>query len=387
MELFIFYNVLNNEALKYLAAGDNLNVMRRLIAFSETEGVTDTPLTELIVSLLANDVNIISTLAQENKRIGSDLYRIACADLEQLLALAQEHSELQYHNSQNAAKYTEVYNVSIKNMTLAKTPQALLDLLIGHYKTLGGGIFAKYIAFRFDGTLEGIEHIDRTMTFDTLIGLEHQKQVLLENTKALLDGRRANNVLLFGDRGTGKSSSIKALLNLFYKDGLRIIETQKQQICKLPALLKELANRPQKFIIYLDDLSFEQQDAEYKMLKVVMDGQLQPLPDNVLIYATSNRKHLVKERWEDREGGDVHKNDNMQETLSLAERFGISLVFSAPNQKEYLNIVAELLKRENIEMTAEIEKQAIIWQMTYGSKSPRCATQFVHSLQKGGTTA
>ncbi len=384
MELFIFYNVLNNEALKYLAAGDNLNVMRRLIAFSETEGVTDAPLTELIVSLLANDENIVAALAREHKHIGSDLYRIACADLEQLLALAQEHSGLQYRNSKNASKFTEVYNVSIKNMTLAKSPQELLDLLIEHYKTLGGGIFAKYIAFRFDGTLEGIEQIDREVTFDSLIGLEHQKQVLLENTKALIDGRRANNVLLFGDRGTGKSSSVKALLNHFCGDGLRIIETQKPQICKLPALIKELAAHPQKFIIYLDDLSFEQQDAEYKALKIVMDGQLQPLPDNVLIYATSNRKHLVKESWADREGGDVHKNDNMQETLSLAERFGISLVFSSPNQKEYLHIVAELLKRRNIEMDADIEKQAIIWQMNYGSKSPRCATQFVHALQKGG---
>ena len=114
-----------------------------------------------------------------------------------------------------------------------------------------------------------------------------------------------------------------------------------------------------------------------------MDGQLQPMPDNVVIYATSNRKHLVKENWNDREGGDVHANDNMQETLSLAERFGISLVFSAPNQKEYLNIVAELLKRYDIEMNAEIERKAIVWQMNYGSKSPRCATQFVHAYRKG----
>ncbi len=383
MELFIFYNVLHNEALQAVIAGERTSAMRRLIEFSETEGVTEEPLTELIVSLLANDDNVLSRLAQENKQIGRDLYEFALADIRQIFGLINQDGGFAYANSNNAPVFADAYYASIHSMTLAKTPEALLDLLIAHYRQLGVGVFAKYIAFQFDGQLTGIEMIDTSVTFDSLIGLEYQKQVLIDNTKALLAGNRANNVLLFGDRGTGKSSSIKALLNMFAGDGLRIIETQKQQIQALPPLIAKLAPRPNKYIIFLDDLSFEKQDREYKALKTVMDGQLQPMPDNVVVYATSNRKHLVKESWNDREGGDVHVNDNMQETLSLAERFGISLVFSAPNQKEYLHIVATLLRRYGIEMDAEIERKAIVWQMNYGSKSPRCATQFVHAYRKG----
>lgn len=383
MELFIFYNVLHNEALQAVIAGERTSAMRRLIEFSETEGVTEEPLTELIVSLLANDDNVLSRLAQENKQIGRDLYEFALADIRQIFGLINQDGGFAYANSNNAPVFADAYCASIHSMTLAKTPEALLDLLIAHYRQLGVGVFAKYIAFQFDGQLTGIEMIDTSVTFDSLIGLEYQKQVLIDNTKALLAGNRANNVLLFGDRGTGKSSSIKALLNMFAGDGLRIIETQKQQIQALPPLIAKLAPRPNKYIIFLDDLSFEKQDREYKALKTVMDGQLQPMPDNVVVYATSNRKHLVKESWNDREGGDVHVNDNMQETLSLAERFGISLVFSAPNQKEYLHIVATLLRRYGIEMDAEIERKAIVWQMNYGSKSPRCATQFVHAYRKG----
>lgn len=382
MELFIFFNVLYNEALQAVLAGEKISAMQKLIAFSETAGVTATPLTELIVSLLANDDNVLSRLAQENKTIGKDLYEFSLADIEKLFAIFQKNDAFAYQNSNNLPAYTDAYCASIRNMTLAETPKSLLDMLIAHYKQLGVGVFAKYIAFKFDGALTGIELIDRSASFDALVGLEHQKKVLLDNTKALIAGSRANNVLLFGDRGTGKSSSIKALLNMFAQDGLRIIEIQKQQIRALPELITRLAPRPHKYIIFLDDLSFEKQDAEYKALKTVMDGQLQPMPQNVVIYATSNRKHLIKENWADRQAGDVHANDNMQETLSLAERFGISLVFSTPNQKEYLHIVSELLRRDGIEMDAEIERKAIVWQMNYGSRSPRCATQFVHAFRK-----
>lgn len=385
MELFIFQNVLYSEAFQAILAGHKVAAMQKLIQFSETEGVTDTPLTEFVVSLLANDENVLSRLAQENKKIGKDLYEFALTDIRTIFELCKQQADFRYKNSDNAPIFADAYCASIRNMTNAKTPELLLELLVTHYRTLGVGVFAKYIAFRFDGALHGIAQLDRSLTLDSLVGLEHQKQVLLENTRVLLSGKRANNVLLFGDRGTGKSSSIKAILNMFAPEGLRIVETQKQQIQALPGLIASLATRPQKYIVFLDDLSFEKQDAEYKALKTIMDGQLQAMPENVVIYATSNRKHLVKESWSDREGGDVHANDNMQETLSLAERFGISLIFSSPNQKEYLHIVAELLARDGIAMTAEIEKQAIVWQMNYGSKSPRCATQFVHAYRERET--
>ena len=186
--------------------------------------------------------------------------------------------------------------------------------------------------------------------------------------------------MLFGDRGTGKSSSVKALLNMFHHDGLRLIETPKRYIRDIPKLSKRLATTPHKYIIFLDDLSFETHESEYRDLKIAMEGQLQANPSNVIIYATSNRRHLIRETWADREGGEVHRNDQIQETMSLAERFGISLVFPAPNQKEYLAIVKSMLERNKIEMDAELEKKAIVWQMNYGGRNGRCAKQFVASL-------
>ena len=228
------------------------------------------------------------------------------------------------------------------------------------------------------GELIGVSNTD-DITFDSLVGIEYQKQVLIDNTKAFVSGKAANNVLLFGDRGTGKSSSVKALLNMFCDDGLRIIEMPKHCIKDIPSLSKVLAESPNKYIIFLDDLTFESHETEYRALKVAMEGQLQANPTNVLIYATSNRRHLIRENWSDREGGEIHVNDQMQETLSLSERFGISLVFSAPNQKEYLNIVSEMLKKHNIQMNADIEKEAVVWQMNYGGRSARCAKQFVTS--------
>ena len=385
MELFIFYNVLQHSTIQALLAGENVHTMRELITFSETEGITDLPLTELIVSLLANDENILSGLVQANRKVGKDLYEFALKDLRKIFTLFEKGAEFVYHNSKNASSFAQGYCTSIHNMTNAKTPEELLELLIAHYRLLGVGVFAKYIAFGFDGRVHGIAQIDREIVLDSLIGLVHQKKVLVENTEALLAGKQANNVLLFGDRGTGKSSCVKALLNLYASRGLRVIEVQKQQIHALAQLFSQLAAKPNQYIIFLDDLSFEKQDADYKALKTLMDGQLQAMPKNVVIYATSNRKHLVKESWSDRQPDDVHANDNMQETLSLAERFGISLVFSLPNQKEYLQIVGELLARNGIEMTAEIEKQAMVWQMNYGSKSPRCATQFVYAYCQNRT--
>ena len=213
--------------------------------------------------------------------------------------------------------------------------------------------------------------------------MEHQKKVLTDNTKAYLEGKFANNVLLFGDRGTGKSTSVKALLNMFAKDGLRVIELPKSAITKIPDLTKQLEDSPHKYILFLDDLTFERHDTEYRALKIAMEGQLQANAGNVLVYATSNRRHLIRETWADRDGGEVHVNDNKQEMLSLAERFGISLVFSAPNQKEFLNIVAAMLKAQGIEIDAEIEKKAVVWQMNYGGRNGRCAKQFVASYVSG----
>lgn len=377
MDLFVFNNIEEDPCIKGIIEKNDTMVLRNIISFAETEGVTTDIIREYVAAYLANDDNVLSSLAQSGKKIGSDLYRLALMDMEQIYKKLFSIS-IKYSPSGNDTGFFEGYTESIKEMTAAKSAKELLEKLIHHYRSFGSGVLGRYIAYKYDGDLHGIANTDKT-TFDSLIGLEHQKQVLIENTEAFVNGKPANNVLLFGDRGTGKSSSVKALLNMFASEGLRVIEVPKSCIKDIPSLTERLSGNPNKYIIFLDDLSFESRDAEYKALKTAMEGQLQAHPENVLIYATSNRRHLIKETYEDRQGGEMHVNDNMQETLSLAERFGISLVFSAPNQKEYLHIVEELLKGHGIEMTAELEKKAVVWQMNYGGKSARCAKQFVAS--------
>ena len=373
MELCIFNKIEDDLCIKGILEKDNVIVLRNIIEFSETEGVTSSAIKEYVATRLANDDNILSRLAQAGKFIGDDLYRLAKFDIEQIYKKLFS-TQIKYAPSGNTIGFSNGYVASIRAITESKSAQELLDLLIEHYRKFGSGILAKYNAFRYDGELIGVSN-----TFDSLVGIEYQKQVLIDNTKAFVSGKAANNVLLFGDRGTGKSSSVKALLNMFCDDGLRIIEMPKHCIKDIPSLSKVLAESPNKYIIFLDDLTFESHETEYRALKVAMEGQLQANPTNVLIYATSNRRHLIRENWSDREGGEIHVNDQMQETLSLSERFGISLVFSAPNQKEYLNIVSEMLKKHNIQMNADIEKEAVVWQMNYGGRSARCAKQFVTS--------
>ena len=364
MELCIFNKIEDDLCIKGILEKDNVIVLRNIIEFSETEGVTSSAIKEYVATRLANDDNILSRLAQAGKFIGDDLYRLAKFDIEQIYKKLFS-TQIKYAPSGNPIGFSNGYVASIRAITESKSAQELLDLLIEHYRKFGSGILAKYNAFRYDGELIGVSNTD-DITFDSLVGIEYQKQVLIDNTKAFVSGKAANNVLLFGDRGTGKSSSVKALLNMFCDDGLRIIEMPKHCIKDIPSLSKVLAESPNKYIIFLDDLTFESHETEYRALKVAMEGQLQANPTNVLIYATSNRRHLIRENWSDREGGEIHVNDQMQETLSLSERFGISLVFSAPNQKEYLNIVSEMLKKHNIQMNADIEKEAVVWDLIRG---------------------
>ena len=230
-----------------------------------------------------------------------------------------------------------------------------------------------------------ISNIDRVMLSD-LLGYETQKQELRRNTEAFLDGLPANNVLLYGDAGTGKSTSVKSLINEYYDRGLRIIEIYKHQFRDLSAVLGQIKNRNYRFIIFIDDLSFEENEVEYKFLKAVIEGGVETRPDNVLIYATSNRRHLIRETWNDRSDmehkGDVHRSDTMEEKLSLASRFGVAINFSAPTPKEYQQIVLALAKREGVDMDErEMLIQANAWEIRHGGFSGRTAQQFVHYLK------
>nr|WP_325298754.1 ATP-binding protein [uncultured Dysosmobacter sp.] len=275
-------------------------------------------------------------------------------------------------------------------LAAAADGEEMFRLLTDYYRQYGFGVFAMNRAFRIRRDESGLEflpisNIDGVM-LDDLLGYELQKQQLRQNTEAFLNDKRANNVLLYGDAGTGKSTSVKALINEYYDRGLRMIEIYKHQFGDLSAVLGQIKNRNYRFIIFIDDLSFEENEVEYKFLKAVIEGGVETRPDNVLIYATSNRRHLIRETWNDRtdmeHNGDIHRSDTMEEKLSLASRFGVSINYSAPTPKEYQDIVRMLARRQGIDMDEkQLLAMANTWEVRHGGFSGRAAQQFVHYLE------
>lgn len=249
------------------------------------------------------------------------------------------------------------------------------------YKENGCGMFARYKAFVWrGGEICPVEHPDK-IELTSFIGYERPRNKVIENTLAFLDGKSCNNCLLYGDMGTGKSSTVKAIGNAYRDKGLRIVEMPKERLSEFPILVDKIAALPMKFIIFIDDLSFQSQDKSYTSLKAVLEGGLAARPDNALIYATSNRRHLIKESWADRDTDDIHRRDNMQETLSLSDRFGLSVCFGNPDKKEYLEIVYALADKAGIKL--DPDETAILaerFALGRGGRSPRCAKQFVESL-------
>ena len=275
---------------------------------------------------------------------------------------------------------------------LAKAADAdeFFDIVTEFYKAYGVGMFGLNKAFRISATENGkltfntINNMDKVV-LDDLIGYEIQKKKLVENTENFVQGRKANNALLFGDSGTGKSTSIKAIVNEYYDQGLRMIEIYKHQFKDLSNVIAAIKNRNYKFIIYMDDLSFEEFEIEYKFLKAVIEGGVETKPENILIYATSNRRHLIKETWNDRSDVQVdngmHKSDTMEEKLSLVHRFGVTINYSKPTQKEYFDIAIELCRRLGVELSDdEIKAEANKWELSHGGISGRTAQQFANYL-------
>lgn len=267
-----------------------------------------------------------------------------------------------------------------------------LELLANHYAAYGSGLFGKFWAFRWvrgkeGGYLEGIAFPD-PIRLEDLVGYESERAEVVRNTEKFLRGLPASNVLLYGARGTGKSSTVKGLIHAYGEQGLRLIELPKRYLRDYQEILKIIAPQPQKFIIFLDDLSFEEDEIEYKELKGLLEGSLQAKPDNVLVYATSNRRHLVKEYFSDRELGhqdgrtrEVRQADTLQEKLSLAERFGLTVIFYSPDQEEYVAIVKELAAKRGINMDEkELRQQALKWALFQNGISGRTAKQFVDYL-------
>jgi len=274
---------------------------------------------------------------------------------------------LQLGNSKNAEEF-------MNNMTL-------------FYQEFGVGKLGLHKAFRIQHKEDGAEIVPITkiahVKLDDLVGYEIAKKKLIENTEAFVQGRKANNCLLFGAAGTGKSSSIKGILNQYYDQGLRIIEVYKHQFQDLNDVIAQIKNRNYKFIIYMDDLSFEEFEIEYKYLKAVIEGGLEKKPDNILIYATSNRRHLIRETFKDKQERDeeLHSSDTVQEKLSLVYRFGVTIFFGSPDKKEFQNIVKTLAERYHIQMPEEeLYLEANRWELSHGGLSGRTAQQFIDYL-------
>ena len=280
----------------------------------------------------------------------------------------------------------KVQALSLKLET-AKDENEFFNYVTDFYKAYGVGMFGLNKAFRVIGgdngvTFTPINNMDKVM-LDDLIGYEIQKKKLVENTEAFVQGRKANNALLFGDSGTGKSTSIKAIVNEYYDQGLRMIEIYKHQFKDLSNVIASIKNRNYKFIIYMDDLSFEEFEIEYKFLKAVIEGGVETKPDNILIYATSNRRHLIKETWNDRNdlesNNGLHSSDTIEEKLSLVNRFGCQISYSKPSQKEFFDIVIGLARKNNVKMTdEELMAEANKWELSHGGISGRTAQQFIN---------
>ncbi len=298
-------------------------------------------------------------------------------------------------NYESSKQESKVYNTRIcsricelaENFCKDATPMEMKATLTEFYKEYGVGKFGLHKSFRISHDEDGV-HINPILNiahvkFDDLIGYEAAKKKIRENTDAFVAGKKANNCLLFGDAGTGKSSSIKAVANEYYDKGLRIIEVYKHQFKDLNDVIAQIKNRNYKFIIYMDDLSFEEFEIEYKYLKAVIEGGLEKKPKNVLIYATSNRRHLIRENFSDKEEirEDMHTSDTVQEKLSLVYRFGVTVYFGAPNKRDFQEIVKALAEKNGIEMPEEeLLMEANKWELSHGGLSGRTAQQFIDYL-------
>lgn len=296
--------------------------------------------------------------------------------------------------SKKETRYNKNISEKVQRLSEAlanvQNAEAFYELVTDFYKAYGVGKLGLNKAFRLAQQGNGAELVPIANTdaiaFEDLVGYERQKQALRENTEAFVAGRPANNVLLFGDSGTGKSSSIKALINAYYDQGLRLIEIYKHQFQALSEVIAQIKSRNYRFIIYMDDLSFEEFETEYKYLKAIIEGGLEVRPDNILIYATSNRRHLINETWKDRndvtnEEG-IYKSDTMQEKLSLVNRLGCTIYYGQPDQKEYFEIVKELAQREGLAIPEdELLLEAKRFELHHGGISGRTARQFINYMQ------
>ena len=342
----------------------------------------------------AAQASTMMKLAEKDFALMRDLMTIDLAELEKaggtgcLAMMTEYHMPFAQETSSGPGRQIRMLCARLTHLSDEKNFAAVLSR---YYAEYGVGIYGLYPAFR---VAEGEDRLRivpvegaRDVTFADLIGYEDQKKALRENTEAFVKGLIANNVLLYGDSGTGKSTSIHALMHEYFSRGLRLVEISKPDRSRLPQVLAEIKKRNYRFIIFLDDLSFEENESDYKELKAMLEGALETGSDRVLIYATSNRRHLIRETWKDRTdmeyNEDIHRSDTMEEKLSLASRFGVTIYYAKPEQKEYMNIVRQLAARYGIDMNdQELEDAARKWELRHGGMSGRTASQLITWLRK-----
>jgi len=374
---------------------DLSDLIYELIELSIKKGLSGDLWHNYLKIKLTTAENIFTLKAERNLiNKNSSLYQIALHDIEIInMLFSYSFLDIIHPLNQNSFKNLnnfEIIDSELDNYNLKKyqtlfncnSAQANLDNLIKFYQNYGAGILNQSRAFYWQkNNLKTVNNPD-PISFNQLFSYQKEKNKLIENTESFLNNYQAHNVLLYGDSGTGKSSSVKAILNKYYKNGLRLIEINSSQIKELPDILDYLNSRGLYFIIFMDDLSFEEFETEYKYLKAVMEGGIESKPTNVLFYATSNRRHLVREKWQDRES-EIHENDILNEKLSLAERFGLTLMFNNPSQTEYLKIVKKLAVNEALEIEEEkLKSKALKWSKWNNGRSGRSARQFINQLLK-----
>ncbi len=368
------------------------NSVANQLAFGEKYGINGDLNKAIIAWLIMTDENPFS-LSNERESTAGTVDTYAKSDLSYLRSLFFGDCDEAFKNFKASNIHLSGEDARIGRMIVdfatsllkAATEDDFFCAVKDFYREHGVGDFGLNKAFYMldDGSLVPVSHV-KEVTFDDIYGYDGQKARLIQNTASFTAGGGANNVLLYGDSGTGKSTSIKAVLNQFYDKGLRMIQVQKHQFVHLGALTEKLKKRNYRFVIYMDDLSFEDFEVEYKYLKAAIEGGLEEKPENVLIYATSNRRHLIKETFSDREGSDdVHRNESIQEKISLSDRFGLSLFYPKPAQQEYFEIVEHLAERAGISADHDmLIAEARKWGVAHGGFSGRTATQFIEQLKQ-----
>lgn len=386
LTLSVFKNVLKDSAIKALLgvfAYSSKSLSESLIYYSNFlkilfESEFEGDFTKYLNDLIKHDENVFTKNVARGAILNENIANAAKNELTVLSELflldtnkIKEILKSQFKDSENIVELLGNYGTSEKCTGY--------DELCSYLKQNCYGAYAKYGAFFYkEGSLNPVKYTDTT-TFKDLKDYKTQQETLIKNTRALMESKGANNILLYGDRGCGKSSSVKAVYNEFKNQGLKIVQILKQDLCELNDLLEKLAKIPAKFIVFIDDLSFSQEDENLSAIKSALEGAISKRSENIIIYATTNRRNIVKETFSSREGNEVHLSDTIDENASLSDRFGITLTFLAPNKDKFLEIARKIAQDKNIEIKEDFDKQAERFALLKASRSPRVAQQFINN--------